>query len=411
MKSRRENLKSVRHGRSRRHRSEPSERAWVFRLFYLLGTLLAIAAVTQAGYRALLDSPYFALREIRVVGLSPALARDIEGLVKDCIGVNPNTLALKVGEIRRRLAEHPRLRNVTVEVAYPHAVVVSGVERTPTAILSADSFYLVARDAVVIERLPPSELHRYELPYITGIPPQAIEVGKKVNSDGLLRSLEMLELLRERNPELYSRFSEVNVAQDPISELDNVTARLRGGMEVRFGETNPAEKLALLDYFIQQQQNAGHDPFAMAYVDLRVPNQIVYLDKVTAAALRAGKTDPLLGSMGTQSAIREEDSMQEERSNAIGANPDGEKSASTSAKKRSAAKTSKEPDSRAQQGSVEENNETRAEEPVFDANEEPNRGTRRPLWRPQFPLKLFGRKSRQVEEAPVLLAPSDPGEQ
>jgi cell division septal protein FtsQ len=372
--------------------------------------LLACTAVAQAGYRAILDSPYFVLREIRVAGVSPALARDIELLVKDSIGEHPNTLALKVHEIRRRLAEHPRLRNVTVEIAYPHALVVTGVERMPVAILSAGSFYLVARDGVVIERLRPSELRRHELPYVTGISEDAVQVGQKVNSAGLMRSLEMLELLRERNPNLYSRFSEVNVAQDPVSELDNVTARLRGGMEVRFGDTNPAEKLALLDYFIEQQQKAGHDPFAMAYVDLRVPNQIVYLDKVTAAALRAGAAEPLLGSMGSPSLPSDAGELGERRSNQTtddvvkdaAASPQKTRSATQNTKKTnqdSAKLTSAE---NASHQGVEQN-----PQPIVEQDPGPPRSS----WRPRLPFRFFSRKSKQVEDAPVLLAPSDPGEQ
>ncbi len=245
--------------------------------FYVIATLVALVAVVNLAWRALLDSHYFALRDIRIVGVSPRLAEELDAAVRQHLPPNPTTLSLDLQKISSSLAAHPSLRQVSLEIAYPHALLIRASERVPAAILSADGFYLVARDGVAMQRLRPAELRHYELPFITGISPEKIEIGEKVPSAGLSRALEMIELVRERNQDLYSRFSEVSISQDPVSQLDLVTARLRGGMEVRFGNTNPVEKLPLLDFFIQQQRQAGNDPFAMAYVDLRVPNHSLHL--------------------------------------------------------------------------------------------------------------------------------------
>jgi hypothetical protein len=170
---------------------------------------------------------------------------------------------------------------------------ISASEREPSGIVNADGFYLVDREGFVVERLKPSTLRKHDLPYITGIPADEVQVGEKIYNSAMLRALDLVDVLHERNPELYARFSEVNIGRDPVSHLENMTAHLRGGMEVRFGDRNPIEKLPSLDFFIRQQKDQGADPFAMAYVDLRFRNQIVFMDQATALALKAGVLDEL----------------------------------------------------------------------------------------------------------------------
>ncbi len=378
--------------------------------FHVIATLVALVAVVNLAWRALLDSHYFALRDIRIVGVSPRLAEELDAAVRQHLPPNPTTLSLDLQKISSSLAAHPSLRQVSLEIAYPHALLIRASERVPAAILSADGFYLVARDGVAMQRLRPAELRHYELPFITGISPEKIEIGEKVPSAGLSRALEMIELVRERNQDLYSRFSEVSISQDPVSQLDLVTARLRGGMEVRFGNTNPVEKLPLLDFFIQQQRQAGNDPFAMAYVDLRVPNQIVYLDKLTAEALRAGAVENALGSMGPE--LKQGEDAREDKSKGPAKGNDTSKSTAGAAqesarKQRETKKAAAMPEI---SGSVER--ESLQSSPSFqrdhvelDAEESPGRRSLRE--RLGIP---FLRRSRAVSPNPVLRAPVDSGD-
>ncbi len=373
---------------------------WVF----AVGTCVAILAVCHLGFRAVLDSQYFALREVRIVGVSREVGADLDQLVKQSLGSHASTLGLDLKSLRASLSAHPRLRQVSVEIAYPHALIVRGIERTPVAIVNADGFYLVARDGVVIEQVRPADLRHYNLPYITGIASGDVEVGKKIASAGLARALDMMELLRERNAELYSRFSEVNVSQDPVSQLDNVTARLRGGMEVRFGDANPVEKLPVLDYFIQQQQRAGNDPFGMAYVDLRVPNQIVYLDKLTAAALRSGALDPALGSLGPQPA----QSTSSDKSGASSKNADNARvddTASETPKKNQAARRPTPASVRTEAPA--ENAPADSAGGAEEADQSQVDSATAKGWRGRLSLPFFSRRHRQAPQPPVLLAPVD----
>lgn len=377
------------------------------RLVYFFGTLLAIVAVAQAGYRAMLDMPYFQLRHVRVVGVSPRIAQELRVLTEQQIAEEPSSLALDVHTLRRRLARHPYVKNVSVEIAYPDALIVTAVERTPAAIASADGFYLVASDGIVVDRLRPASLRQYNLPYVTGIPSQEIQVGQKIKSAGLTRALDMLELLRDRNPELYARFSEINISQDPVSLLDNVTARLRGGMEVRFGDANPVEKLPLLDYFIQQQQQLGSDPFAMAYVDLRVPNQIVYVDKLTAQSLRKQAMEPVLGSMPPSPARADSRASSAEVSSgqpSTGSSP----ASSSPARPREAKSASRVARRQAvpAAGPPQESPSATADSVDAAAEANPSPSVWQEDKRLRLPFKLFQRRRSEPGPSPVLLAPS-----
>jgi len=379
------------------------------RLFYIIGTICAVLAIVHAGYRALLDAPYFQLKEIRISGVSPSLKSELRQLVQEIVGPDANTLSLDIRRLRERIREHPRLKSVTAEISYPSTILIAAVERTPAAIVSADGFYLVSQDGVVIERLRPADLRTYDLPYLTGVPPEKIEIGKRIASAGVSRALDMLELLKKRNPDLYSRFSEVNVSQDPISRTDNVTARLRGGMEVRFGEANPVEKLPLLDFFIQLQQRAGADPFNMAYVDLRVPNQIVYLDRLTAQALRSGAIDPAWGSLGGDNSGQAEKGSRSSGSDerALPKQDQKESDSGTPASTQRAKAGKK--------NTVTENNGAGSEsmeqhssgEPLIappSIEEEIGRG---PRWRLKNPLRIFRQRNRESSDDPVILAPAE----
>lgn len=388
--------------KKRRLAPQRRERKWWKAICGLL-TALALLAISQAGYHALLDSPYFKLKEIRVIGLSPGIASEVQKLVQQKLGDNPSTLALPVAAIRESLLGHPKLTTVNVEVAYPHTLVVTGTERKPSAIVAADhAFYLVGRDGVVISTVRPTELRDYPLPYITGIPADRLNVGQKVSSAGLARALDMLDLLRDRNAELYSRFSEVHIHQDPITKFDNVTARLRGGTEVFFGTSNPSEKLPLLDLFIQQRIKEDRDPYGVAYIDLRVPGQIICLDKMAVGKERIGEPDQAFGKLpsavatGPQSADSAKD---EQRAPSRAGRQNNERD------KAHAQVSEKNMQKSTREGST-------SSDPALNTSEQgtqqatPDEMEQQPR-RPRLPFKFFTKRSRDPVDAPLLRPPVD----
>lgn len=263
------------------------------RLFYAIGLCFVLAAIGQAGYHFFAEAPYFRLSHLQIEGVSNPIAADLQKSAEKFLSKNSNLLNLDVGELARAIGSHPRVRNLRLTKLYPDTLVIRAAERQPTAVVNAEGFFLVDGDGFVMEKLRPSSLRSYDFPYVTGLGRYEVQVGDKIYNSRLYRALELIRVLRERNPDLYARFSEVHLESDTTSTLGSISAQLKGGTEVRFGEGNPIEKLPTLEFFIRRQQEQKADPFTMAYVDLRFKNQIVYMDRATALAAATGLLDKI----------------------------------------------------------------------------------------------------------------------
>ena len=271
-----------------RRRGQPSA---VLRLFYALGMCVILAAIGHASYGFLMDSAYFRVREVRIEGVSEPIRKELDSLVSAHLAGSPSMISLDMDRLRDTIAAHPRVYGVRIERQYPDKLVVHANERSPVAVLSSSGFYLVDNDAVVMEKLKPSGLRDFDFPYITGIPAEDVQVGQAIPGHGITRTLDLIRMLRDHNAEVYAKLSEINAGKDPVSRLENLTAYLKGGMEVRFGDTNPIQRLPALDLYVKHLREKGMDPFKMAYVDLRFKNQIVFMDTAHALAAAAGVLD------------------------------------------------------------------------------------------------------------------------
>ncbi|AXA35903.1 MAG: hypothetical protein D6691_08680 [Candidatus Hydrogenedentota bacterium] len=404
-KSKREVVRDVTSGRrapkSRDHRGRRRRSPLLF-LFYLIGTSLAVWAIAQASYQWVLDQPYFRLRTLKIVGVSKPLEDELRSLTSELLGPNPNLLAINLTKLQRDLAAYPKIRQPRVSISYPDTLLVSAAERVPVAIVSADGFYLVDREGYVVDRVRPAALREYDLPYITGIAGSEVEVGKQIPNVVLRRALELVETLRDRNPELYSWLSEVNLAKDPVAQFDNITARLRGGMEVRFGDKNPVEKLPALDFFVQQQKQQGNDPFSLAYVDLRFRNQIVYMDRATALALRAGLLEDIEATAKeSEAAEKKKDSHADKTaSNARSASFGGPASENQNPQTKRKSESVRSENRSRQAGNVEDGTIEFSHEPSVVSDLQPEVPQRRSRF-------FFWRRQASQTRQPILLAPVD----
>lgn len=253
---------------------------------YGVGLAACLAAIGHASYSYLMET--VSLSNLQIEGVPQAVAEDVRTTIKNTVGDRPSLLRLDMPGLAHVLTSHPRIQNVWFERRYPDTLIVRASERQPAAIVSADDFYLIGQDGFVIQKIKYSTARDYTLPYITGLSDEVVP-GEKILNPQLTRALDLCRVLKERNANLYSRFSEVHLGTDSVSHLENLTAKLKGGVEVRFGDRNPVEKLPQLEFFIQLQQEQGVDPFSMSYVDLRFNNQIVFMDVPTDFALYTGR--------------------------------------------------------------------------------------------------------------------------
>jgi hypothetical protein len=173
-------------------------------------------------------------------------------------------------------------------------LVIQASERQPAALLSAgNSIYLLDWEGYVMERLTNATIRDKDFPCITGISSDDVQVGEKIYNAYLYRALDLTHVLKERNPELYAKLSEVQIATDPLSHMESITAHLRGGMEVRFGDNNPIEMLPAFEVWANTIRAKGADPYNMAYVDLRFKDRVFHMDKDTAIGAEAGVLEQL----------------------------------------------------------------------------------------------------------------------
>lgn len=202
-----------------------------------------------------LHSPFFAVRDVEVVGaslLSPAEAMQLSGILP-----GENLLRLDADAIRRRLEEDPRIGAAKVRRVAPDRVVLEVDERIPVALLSyADGFLFVDGSGRLIAA---DRRSRPGLPVVTGValdrvglhlpPPEDLVIGADVAARLPLG--------------LRSDVAEINVT-DP----DDVVMLMLNGLVVFLGEPVDLDrKLLIVESLLPRVQQER----AVA-VDVRVPS-------------------------------------------------------------------------------------------------------------------------------------------
>ena len=261
----------------------------LFGLIYVVGFLLCLVAIFHASYDFFLRTPYFLINSVEITGVSDPLKLEIQALIDTALQDNRNLLRLNTTSLRRLISRHPRVANLDLRKVYPDRLIIAANEREPAVLLAAgDAIYLLDWEGHVMEQAEPVNLRNVDLPFISGIPSDDVQVGEKIYNPELYKALDLTRVLKERNPDVYSRLSEVQIANDPVSHLESIVAHLVGGMEIRFGDGNPMELLPGLEVWAETVRQKGADPYQMAYVDLRFKDRVFHMDRETAMALEAG---------------------------------------------------------------------------------------------------------------------------
>ena len=279
-------------------------RRHLLQLFYVCGLALVLAAIGHASYDFFLRTPYFQLTDVEITGVSEPVRAEISGLVDSVLqGGRRNILRVNMNDLTALLQRHPRIRELDLKKVYPNTLVIQASERVPAALLSAgNAIYLIDWDGHVMEQLNNQTIKDKDYPCISGIAGDDVQVGEKIYNPYLYKALDLTHVVKERNPELYAKLSEVQISSDPISHLESITAHLRGGMEVRFGDTNPVDMLPALEVWADTVRTAGQDPYKMYYVDLRFKNRVFHMDRETAVGMQAGVLEQLETEQSAASA-------------------------------------------------------------------------------------------------------------
>lgn len=121
------------------------------------------AAGGALGY--LLDHPYFAVREVKVLGVERLKGADVVVMS----GLEPHTVIWRIDpeQVEERVRRHPWVKEVKVRRELPARLVFTVEEWTPAGIAAMDQLYYVDEDGVVFKAL--DEGDSVDFPFVTGL--------------------------------------------------------------------------------------------------------------------------------------------------------------------------------------------------------------------------------------------------
>jgi len=235
----------------------------------VLCALLILGAVGLVGFNVYRFgiSPYFEIRKLVITGVSESVAAEIRALTRLEANRGINLLFLREDRIRENVLKHPRIETAAVAKYYPNALMIHARERQPVAVVACGALYLIDRDGYVLDTVGNLDRGQTQFPFITGVSPDQIVLGQPIPTKAVCRALDLVECLRASSSPLARTLSEIRIGRD-----EDLTIVLAGGVEVRLGTAEFADRLAALDLFAGRYRNF----VSLEYVDLRFENQIIY---------------------------------------------------------------------------------------------------------------------------------------
>jgi cell division septal protein FtsQ len=214
-------------------------------------------------------SDYFRLRAIEVNNILPARASapviKYDQLLnfykgRNIFGINLRRIAYFFRE------GYPDAKDVTASIILPDKIVVTVKSRWPVAVLKAEKSYPIDSEGYVLSNSYdiPSET----LPVITGISQRYIDRNsKRLNVNNLKLALDLLSQIE------HSRFlSKFGIVAINASEPAALSFSLSGGIEVRIGSENFAERLKVLEKTLRDPRLI---PGKIDYIDLRFGDAVI----------------------------------------------------------------------------------------------------------------------------------------
>jgi cell division protein FtsQ len=228
----------------------PSSRSLLVAFAVLGGVLLALVAARE--------TPLFGVRAIEVTGASPGVERQVARTLADRRG--DSLVGLDLDAARTDVAALPAVAAVAFDRAYPNTLRVTVVPERPVAVVrQGASAFVVSERGRVIARVP--RTRRPELARIWVARDVPLEPGAIVDGDLRTAVGAVAPLAGVRFP---GRVVSV------VTEEDQLTLRLRTGLELRLGEPTHVDlKLAVAGRVLPLL------PAGSGYLDLSVPDRPV----------------------------------------------------------------------------------------------------------------------------------------
>lgn len=221
--------------------------------------VVVVAAVGVIAYRHVHRGERFAVRQIEVGGAKHTPRAALDGVTRRYVGAN--LFDLDISRVQNDLRGVSWIRGVNIEKKLPDTLRINIVERTAVALVQrGDRFVYVDEQGVEFAELSP-RVGDEDLPLI------ADAAGEE-----LARSVGLLRELRTRDPQVYSRISEVRpIAPRGFALFDRELAAV-----VYANAEDVSPKWRSL-YAVIRAENLGRA--SIEYADLRFADRIVVKPK------------------------------------------------------------------------------------------------------------------------------------
>ncbi|HVR62442.1 MAG TPA: FtsQ-type POTRA domain-containing protein [Polyangia bacterium] len=243
------------------------------RLLILAKVVAGLAVVVGAGWgaaiavRHVIDSPRFAVREIRVDATTHVSADEVMALAG--VRAGARLLTIDTDAIAARVAAHPWIASARVRRELPSALVISLTERRAAAAALLGGVYLVDESGHPFKRATLDEADG--LVVLTGIGRERYHTFRAASEAALREALGVLEVYRAEDPLVTARSG--GNPRPPLSEI-HIDSRygfslflLEGGGEVRLGRGATEDKLARLDEILEAAGARGLGGLRVVHLD------------------------------------------------------------------------------------------------------------------------------------------------
>jgi len=219
-------------------------------------------------YNYLTTAEWLSVDEVHLNGVYRIAKADLEKRLVDLNG--QNILLIPLDSYIGRVENHPRVRHASLKRILPNRVVCEIEEREPVALVFTGKFLEVDRDGMILgeDRFTPL----LDLPIISGISREAVEVGKVCQDQRLRDALVTLHYCKRFGGRFAEEISELRISSSGISIV-----LLKENSTLLLGNTdyeNRLEKYFLLKSSITREEQSAK------LIDLRFEDQVVLRNKL-----------------------------------------------------------------------------------------------------------------------------------
>lgn len=223
--------------------------------------ILLFLASTGFGF---LKSSFFTVEIIETLGLNCVDPNEIINIVNYVKGTNIFDVDLSL--LAKKIQAYPRVDKVNIKRKLPSTLILELTERSAVAVLPYSGYFvLVDSNGFAVEI---TESYRAkDPPLITGIKPQQLLVGKKIEGKGIDYVLSATTMLSSH---LLNEISEFNYKDDT-----GVSIYMQSGTWIVLGLGNIKEYLTRIDILESLLVKLEKENQYASYIDVRFPNRPV----------------------------------------------------------------------------------------------------------------------------------------